>query len=318
MARVVKGEVRPVQALEMPPMVINILQQNTFQLPSLGLVQDLEAVLKRPGIIAGSVALGYPWADVPEMGASFLAVADGDPALARDAARWMARRAWERRREFIGQAPSPAQAIREAAAFPRRPVVLMDVGDNVGGGSAADSTILLEEAYRQGVGNMLIVLYDPEAVRACVQAGVGAEVSLKVGAKTDNMHGRPVPIRGRVRVLADGKYFDQQVRHGGETRYDQGITAVVETPEQHTIVLNSLRAYPASLEQILSLGIRPERKQIIVAKGVILPRPAYEPIAARIITVNTPGSTSADLSTFNYRHRRRPLFPFEEEAGYEA
>jgi microcystin degradation protein MlrC len=69
-----------------------------------------------------------------------------------------------------------------------------------------------------------------------------------------------------------------------------------------------------SLKQVLSLGIKPEEKKILVVKGVIAPRAAYEPIAREIITVDTPGCTSANLANFEYCHRRRPLFPLETEA----
>jgi len=55
---------------------------------------------------------------------------------------------------------------------------------------------------------------------------------------------------------------------------------------------------------------------VVVAKGVHSPRPAYEPIAAQLVFVNTPGVTSSDLSRFTYQHRRRPLYPFEPDATY--
>jgi microcystin degradation protein MlrC len=97
---------------------------------------------------------------------------------------------------------------------------------------------------------------------------------------------------------------------------DQGVTAVLETDEEHTVVLTSRRTAPMSLEQILSLGIKPERKKIIIAKGVIAPRAAYEPIASEIITVDTPGSTSANPARFDYRRRRRPFYPLETDAEY--
>ena len=66
-----------------------------------------------------------------------------------------------------------------------------------------------------------------------------------------------------------------------------------------------------------SMGINPEDYRIIIAKGVSSPRPAYQPIAAQIIIVNSPGVTSADLETFEYKHRRVPLYPVEEPV-YEA
>jgi microcystin degradation protein MlrC len=146
---------------------------------------------------------------------------------------------------------------------------------------------------------------------------VGAEVALNVGAKTDDLHGQPVPIRGRVRALTDGRFVEDSPVHGGGRFYSQGLTAVVETARAQTIVLTSLPMPPVSLEQVRSVGIKPDRKKILIAKGVVAPRGAYQPIAARIILVNTPGATSADLSHFHYHRRRRPLFPFEANAAYE-
>jgi microcystin degradation protein MlrC len=67
-----------------------------------------------------------------------------------------------------------------------------------------------------------------------------------------------------------------------------------------------------------SVGVWPERYQVVVAKGVMSPLAAYAPIAAEIVMINTPGVTSSDLSTFTYHRRRHPLSPFEMDATYEA
>ncbi|HVO30310.1 MAG TPA: MlrC C-terminal domain-containing protein, partial [bacterium] len=316
LVRTLAGEIRPVQALEAPPFFVQISRQYTSVEPASLLYRDIEEVLQWPGILSASVAMGFYYADVEEMGTTFLAVADNDAALARRAARWMAERAWARRHEYTGVLPDPASAVRSAAASGRPPVVLMDVGDNVGAGSPGDSTILMAELYRQGVRNGLVVLYDPEAVAQCVTAGVRQDVELTVGAKTDALHGAPLPIRGRVRTLSDGIFVETQVRHGGWGHGDQGITAVVETPEDHTIVLTSRRMAPMSLEQLLSLGIHPERKSILIVKGVVAPRAAYEPVAGEIVLVDTPGVTADNPKYFRYTRRRRPLFPMEENAEY--
>lgn len=314
--RTIRGEVRPVQALEMPPLVINIVKQCTDEEPMLGLVGDLETALARPGMLSASVAEGYPYADVAEMGMSFLAVHDGEAAAATEAARWLAGRAWAGRSEFVGDIPSPEAAIRAAAAASKGPVVIMDVGDNIGGGSSADSTVLLAIARRLGVRRYLQTLYDPPAVAACISAGVGASLSLPVGAKTDDLHGSLVDVTGRVRLIADGRFEDPTPTHGGFRFFDGGPTVVLETTDDHTLVLTSRRVGNTSLEQMYSLGIRPESMRVVVAKGVVSPRAAYERIAAEIVLANTPGVTTADLSFFTYHRRRRPLFPFEAEAAY--
>jgi len=314
--RVMDGEVRPVQALEAPPLIIAMSKQYTSAAPAVGLYSDLADVLKWPGILSASIAMGFYYSDVREMGASFLAVSDGDPELARRAARWMATRAWDRRHEFAAGLPTMDDAVRKAVSGNDSPVALMDVGDNVGGGSPADSTLLFAEVLRQGIRNALVILYDPESVRSCVEAGPGATVSLSVGGKTGADHGNPIPIRGVVRNLSDGHFVETQVRHGGWGACWQGVTAVVETAEEHTVILTSRRMAPMSLEQILSVGVHPERKRILIVKGVVAPRAAYEPISSRTILVDTAGATSDNPLRFEYRHRRPALFPLEPDAEY--
>ena len=319
--RVAKGEIKPVQWLEMPPMYINIVKQFTGEEPMKSLVADSLEAQEAPGIISTSVAEGYPYADVEEMGMSFLAIADGDLDLAREKAVWMAERAWERRADMHIHVPSVREALEMAGSHADAnpddgPVVLMDVGDNIGGGSSADSTHILAEAQRMGVRRFLQSLYDPESVQRCVEVGVGGEVSLRVGAKTDDLHGKPVAVTGRVTRLSDGKYEDTRPTHGGYRFFDGGTSAVLETSDGHTLLLTSRRDGNTSREQMYSVGIWPERYRIVVAKGVVSPRPAYQPIASRIILVNTPGVTTADMTTFTYHRRRKPLYPFEMDAEY--
>jgi microcystin degradation protein MlrC len=153
-------------------------------------------------------------------------------------------------------------------------------------------------------------------VAACVEAGVGQTIRLHVGAKTDPYSGSPVLVTGRVKLISDGKWEDPRPTHGGWRFFDGGTMVVLETTDDHTIVLTSKRVGNTSIQQMYSVGIRPEDKKVVIAKGVASPRPAYQPIASRIILVNTPGLTTAGLTFFDYKHRRHPLYPFEPDATY--
>jgi microcystin degradation protein MlrC len=314
--RALRGKAHPVQALVTPPLLIQLSQQYTDEAPARLLYEDLEQVLRWPGILSASVALGFYYADVAEMGMSFIAVSDNDASLAQHAAEWLADRAWQRRQQFVRDLPDAKKAVAMAMHSQKKPVVIMDTGDNVGGGSPADSTILLRELVDQGARNALIILYDPEAVRECIRSGIRSEVTLRVGAKTDKLHGAPVEIRGRVRTVADGIFVEKQIRHGGWGGGDQGLTAVVETHEEHTIILTSHRMAPMSLEQITSLGVHPEWKAILVAKGVNAPRAAYAPIAGEMILSGTPGVTNDNPSQFLYEHARKQLFPLQTNTQF--
>jgi microcystin degradation protein MlrC len=57
----------------------------------------------------------------------------------------------------------------------------------------------------------------------------------------------------------------------------------------------------------------PNQFRVLVAKGVHAPLAAYREVCDGMLRVNTPGSTCADLFQLNYRNRRKPLFPFEQD-----
>ena len=95
-------------------------------------------------------------------------------------------------------------------------------------------------------------------------------------------------------------------------------------------MLTSKRMVPFSLHQLTDFGIDPKTFRYIVAKGVnvrapalpvgasrprrhAVPLAAYREVCPSFVRVDTPGSTAANMTAFEYRHRRRPMFPFEPD-----
>jgi microcystin degradation protein MlrC len=312
-----RGSIRPVMRYAAPPLAIGILRQGTSDSPMRELIARAAELREQERVLSVSVVEGFPYADVAEMGMSFIAVTDDDEALAERIVTDLAAEAWRRRAETVGVGVDVDVALVGAAASADRPVVLLDVGDNVGGGSPADSTHVLAAAQRLGIRNLFHSLCDPSAVEQCRAAGLGASVSLAVGARTDALHGAPVHVAGSVRHLDDGTFEDAGVTHGGFRFFDAGPRALLETDDGHHILLTSRPMGNTSRAELTSAGLDPLQLQIIVAKGVHSPRGAYEPIAAEMIQLNTGGCTTADLSTLTYRCRPRPMFPFEPDASYD-
>jgi len=342
MARTLRGEVRPVQEAAFPAVAIGIERQDTSDLPCLSLYEQADRWLAKKGVISNSIVLGFPYADVPEMGSSFIAVTDNDRKLARRMVDSMSQYLIEHRCKFVGEFVSIPDAV-DAALDEEGPVCLLDMGDNVGGGSTADGTYiayeLLSRSKVQGRGNLrrqgsvfgqksarvqggalekrgvkaFLCLYDPGAVAQSVEAGVGNRLRLSMGGKQDDRHGPPIESDVQVRGIFNGQFSETTIRHGGKTAYDMGQTAVVEMESGLTISLTTRRTVPVSLGMMTSLGLDPSQFQVLIAKGVHAPTAAYAPVSKRLIRVNTPGATSADMRTFTYRYRRRPLYPFENQ-----
>jgi len=224
--------------------------------------------------------------------------------------------------ELQNDSPSIQESISRAIAAPSdgKPTVIMDVGDNVGGGGTADSTHLLSEAIDQGLNgerSLLMSLFDPAGVQLCISAGIGSTITLKVGAGTDDLHGEPVEIRGYVRVITDGKFEESGAVHGGMRFWDYGPSVALDTEDGYTIVLHTVRGVGnMSRQQYYYMGIFPEKYRVVICKGTVSPRAAYEPIAREIIVSDSPGVTSANMESFSFVNRRKPLYPLEADTKF--
>ncbi len=313
LTRAIRREIQPVCHVAKRPMIANILGQATDREPMKGLMALAREVERRPGLLSTSVMGGFYYADVPAMGPSVLIVADGSRELARDAAEELADRMWSVRRELAVPCASVEEAVRRANAATRGPVVLVDLGENIGGGSAGDGTVLLAEILRQRATGAIVTLFAPAAVEVCRKLGVGGRFAGHVGGAVDRMHGDPIEVAGEVTGLFDGTWIETEARHGGRRHNDQGPTAVLRLEGEGgtTLVLNSLQTPPFSLGQLTSLGIDPAKARMIVVKAAVAYKAAYAPIAAETIEVDTPGVTAVNPTRFTYRNVPRPMYPID-------
>lgn len=311
-----RGEARPTSELRQIPVALNILRQWTEAEPMRSLVAELDRIAARAGVLVASLAEGYPWADVPAMGMSVLVVTDDDPRQAAALADELAATVWARRDDFDGTGVAVADAVQRAMAAPEHPVLLLDVGDNIGGGSPGDSVVILQEVLRQEAQDVFASIASPEGVRACERVGVGGSVEVEAGAATDPRVGPPIRIVGEVEALTDGRFEDPAATHGGRRYYDAGPTALVDLGRGIKVALTSHAMNSHSPVQLTSLGVDPASLRGIVAKGVNSPLAGYGPVVAEHLFVDTPGCTAADLSGLTYRRRPVPMFPFEPDAEW--
>lgn len=314
LVRTIEGEITPVMALVKPPL-LPVPQAMFTSAHPFKTILDRAFELENAGeALTISVAGAFAYADSPAAGMSIIAVTDGDRAKAEAIAKELADLAWSLRDDMLIVNTPPDRAVAEAIAHPDGPVILVDVGDNIGGGTPGDGTVLLTELLRQGATGAVMIIADPDAVRAAFAAGVNGIVETAVGGKVDRLHGDPVSIKGRVKLLSDGYWVHEGPENAGVPA-QPGLTAVVEVGGV-TLVLNSVKIAPGDLQQLKSVGIDPARQKIIVVKAAVRWRGGYAPITKHAIHVNTPGLGSVDLGSFTFHHIHRPIWPLDDDTAW--
>lgn len=287
--------------------------QSTDAEPLRGVFARLHAMEESGDILCGSIAMGFPYADVAALGASVLAYAEA-PEAARQAATAIGRDLWDARPAFVPELASVDDAVARALASREYPVVLVDPADNVGGGSPGDGTEILAALLRQGGIGAVVVLCDPEAARAAADAGEGGRFEGEVGGKSDQLHGDPVRIEGRVVRAGPASYRHSGTYMQGITT-DMGLTAVLDCAG-NTIVLTSLRTMPFDIEQLRCLDIDPAEQRILVVKSALAWRAAYGPLARTIVYADTPGVCSSNLHRFAYTQIHGSPYPLSEPSAF--
>lgn len=319
--RILRGEVQPVMRWRKLPLIVNAENQQTAHGPAHTLFSRAQQLERAGRAEAVSIFPVQPWLDIREMGSAVVVVNNGDERTADRAAAQLAQKFWDIRRKFEPHLIPAEEAIAQALRTKGGPVVLAESSDSTGSGSPGDSTGVLKHLVRAPLtGPAAIFLVDPAAVRALRAAGVGATVSLKIGGAFDRKHSRPVKVKGRVRLISDGRWTARARGYNTGIETDMGGAAVLETGVNGLVrvLIAERSAMTVDPELFRSHGIDPAHCHIVVVKSPNGFRAAYGPLARRILVVDTPGVSSARLADLPWKRIDRPIYPLDPDLEYRA
>jgi microcystin degradation protein MlrC len=323
LARSLRGAVRPVMAWGWLPLVSSVMRHAPEDGPSGDILAYARAMENSGRVLAATLLPGFPHADTPYTGVSAVVVADAltdsnAQAAAQEVCERMLAVAWERRAEYVFHPEPLAQSVARARALgtgaQAGPILLIDHCDNCGSGGAQDVMLVVEEILRQNLDDVAIApIRDSQAVAQMVEAGIGNNVNLLLGGKTDmpaiGLAGRPLQIAGRVRNITDGEIVFTGPMYTG-LKSHLGRTAVLDTGRAQ-IVVTERHHEPFDLVIFRHCGIEPTKKKFIMLKSRIHYRAGFKPIAAHIVECAGAGVTNADLSVYRYRKLARPIYPLD-------
>lgn len=313
MAAILRDEIRPALAYHQLPLLTMPPVQCTLREPMRSLLARARAMEGEAGVVNVTLAMGFPFADIHDAGASVLVTTNGDPDLARRKAEEMAGEIWARRGDFTPRLTPVSEAITYARAQARGLVVLADGSDNPGGGGPCDGTVILRQFIEADAQDAVVaVIADPQAVAQAVAAGVGNRVTLDLGGKTDDRHGAPVHLTAHVKLLSDGAFILRGPMGGG-ARARMGRTAVLVAGGVE-VVVTERRIQPYDAALLRSVGIEPTERRLIALKSAVHFRSTYQDLAERIFDADTPGVHRPDFNSYTYRRVRSPIYPLSNIA----
>ncbi|MCK3787142.1 M81 family metallopeptidase (plasmid) [Sinorhizobium meliloti WSM1022] len=255
-------------------------------------------------VLSLSVVHGFMAGDVAEMGTKMLVVTNGKAEKGEALARELGLELFSRRGTYRMPEIDERQAVAQALAAPAGPVVIADMWDNPGGGTAGDATVVLEELIARNATDTAIgTIWDPMAVQICMAAGEGAEIPLRFGAKSGPGTGRP--IDGIVKVV--------KLVRNAEMRFGESFApfgdAVHIRLHGIDIILNTTRAQSFDPSLFSVMGIDPTSKKILVIKSTNHFFASFSKIASEILYCSAGTPYPNDPARTPYRRARRDIWP---------
>jgi len=278
--------------------------------PLKTLYQRLPEIAKKEGLLDASIFVGMPWTDVPRAGMSLQVVAEDSEYLdkAVQESHRLARELWKQRMELKFDVPTDniQGAVTTALNAPESTVFITDSGDNTTAGAAGDNTFVLEYLLSQSVKDAVVAgIVDPEAVLACEQAGVGAQVTLTLGGKIDTVFGKPLEITGAIRSIT----LESEIRTPNRR------PVVLELEGLLLVLLNERRSFTSPLD-FEEVGIDPLAYKIVVVKLGYLFQELRD-IAPKTIMALTPGFANQVIENLSFKNISRPIFPLDPDMLWE-
>jgi microcystin degradation protein MlrC len=306
--RTARREIQPVIAYH-PLHMINMW--HTPVEPMKGLVAEMLAAEVRGDILSLSFAHGFPWGDVPHVGAKMLAIADGDATHAASTAQAWGARIWALREATRKHFDTPDQAIDAALTAPSGTTVVAETSDNAGGGAPSDCTAMLARMLARGVRDAAIgMFWDPIAVSFLREAGAGALMPLRLGGKCGKMSGDPLDLMVRVHAVTERHV--QSGLSGG--RSEMGPSAWIEAEGIHIIVASE-RQQVFHPDAFTGLGCTLHDKRLVVVKSSQHFYAGFAPLAREVRYCAAEAGILRDFAAIPYTRFTKPYWPKVAQPG---
>ena len=292
--RMVRGSYEPVLEVRRPNIAFATVYGGTHQGVPRDMMERARRWENRRPDVYVSVAMGFPFADVPDVGMSVFVLTNGDRALASDIADDMTRYIWGRRHEFEYDIPKLSAGVEQGLAAldaGNGPLVLANLSDRLG-----DATHILGQLLERDRSNFVVATIEDAGAIETIKNdyAVGDAIEIAVGGHTSRLAGEPVAIDGVVSFVGA---FDI----GGSVESDLVALSfgdnnwVLLTPDRYQVTTRSILDHA---------GVPVDEIEIFVVKSRNHFRRGFMEtgLAKTAVVIDAPGHGPADIGQLKFQN----------------
>jgi microcystin degradation protein MlrC len=310
MIETIHGKFSPTMALQKPKIICASVFQASQSYP-MKEVYNRCREWEGKGVYCASVAPGFAYADVPDVGFSIFVVTNNDYELADKAAQDLSSLVWSLRAELTRPLPKAKEGVTKVIEMVNKgvkPIVIAYHDDRLG-----DGTHILRELIKQGARNFCSTsIADPAVLNSLVKKHkVGDTVTVKIGGWVHPISGEPIEVTGRIEYLGGADWVETGPMGRGAKRHDNIVASLDLGNNNHVVISERLRA-PMSADPLKAIGIDVDSLDIVEIKSRVHHKAFWDTWAKMDYPIDPPGTTPADLSTLHYENIPWDIYPIGE------
>ncbi len=308
----ITGKVKPTQALKKPHIVsASIFQASDFH-PMKTLYDMCRQWEEHEDVICVSVAPGFAYADVPDIGMSVIAVTDNDLELAQKITAEISATAWNLRESLNQKLPKTKQAVSKVMqliADKKGPVLIADGADRTG-----DSTHVLKELLAQGAQNFGIPgIADPQAAAyLAANHQVGDKVTIKIGGWASEYSGDPVEVTGEIIFIGRPEYRLVGPMSKGRL-VKEGLIVTLSLGNGNYVVVSERMRGSNDSSGFTAAQIDYQKLDIVVLKDRVHHRAFWDSYCNIDFKIDAPGIGAVNLRSLKYENVPDNAYPIGKD-----
>lgn len=302
-----KGEFIPTMAFRKPKIVsASVFQASEF--PPMKYIYDKCREWEKKCVYCASVAPGFAYADVPDIGASIFVVTNNNQELAEECAQDLHDLMWSLRKELTRKLPGAKDGVNEVIRLVKsgkKPVVIAYHDDRLG-----DGTHVLRELIEQNATNWCSTgIADPEILKKLASNNrVGDYVELNIGGWLHEISGDTISIAGRIEYLGKLEWVETGPMNRGAIR-SQDLIACIDLGDNRHVVITERLFAPMSADPLKAMGVDVDSLDIIEIKSRVHHKAYWDTWSALDFPVDPPGLGPANLSKLEYKNLPWDIYP---------
>ena len=310
LCKMIETEIKPQKYFKKIPIITVPQMQSTNEFPMKEIMETVFKSEQKKDIELISVSPGFPYSDIKDLGITVTGYGLNSKSLNQECDN-LIDKIYKNKNNFSPQILTINDLNKELSNFSKikKPIVIADPSDNVGGGALGNNIEILEILVKKKLPG-IIVIWSPflqgKIYKDKFFDGYVGSNSIKHNNKLIKIKGDVIFNKCNFSYIRDGLYMTGQ-------NVKMGNVLVVKTKFNLKIILTENRVMPFDDKHIKVFGINPKKEDIIVTKSGSAWKIAFGKIAKTIFNVDTDDICSSNVKRFNFsKIDKKKYWPFNE------